>query len=200
MRVEDWIEQNYLDILQWSKQICMNHHGYIDLAHDIIIAFQEHEKAQELVDKNEVPFHTTLGSGWAKYAAVVYAADDKTDKKIREMEPPNHGTIECERIIDPAKREKIRLELDAAKEKIAEIIGDALRHSVKDQEINVSELASIMAIDDDGNTGKSESGASLTSDLQTRQITPSKPGTSTVPEADVPCRAAPRAASGAAPT
>ena len=37
----------------------MNHHGYIDLAHDIIIAFQEHEKAQELVDKNEARWFVT---------------------------------------------------------------------------------------------------------------------------------------------
>ena len=122
------------------------------------------------------PFHTTLGRGWAKYAAVVRAADDRTDEKIREMEPPNHRTLEYERIIDPAKREKMRRELDAAKEQIAKIIGDALKHSIKDQEINVSELAGIMAIDDEANTGKDGQGAGLTTDLQTRQVTPSKPG------------------------
>lgn len=128
------------------------------------------------------PFHTTLGSGWAKYAAVVYAADDKTDKKIREMEPPNHGTIECGRIIDPTKREKMWRELDEAREKIAEIIGNALRHSIKDQEINVSELADIMAIDDEGSAGKGEHDTSLAIDLPIRQIKPHAPGKSAVPE------------------
>ena len=128
------------------------------------------------------PFHTTLGSGWAKYAAVVCAADDRTDEKIREMEPPNHRTLEYERINDPAKRERMRRELDAAKEEIAKIIGDALRHSIKDKEINVSELAGIMAIDDEGSTGTDEQGAGLTTNLETRQVTPSKPGRSTVIE------------------
>lgn len=59
MKVSDWIEQNYDKILQWSKQICLNHDAHIDLAHDIIIAFQEHEKAQELVDRGEARWFVT---------------------------------------------------------------------------------------------------------------------------------------------
>ena len=130
------------------------------------------------------PFHTTLGRGWAKYAAVVCAADDRTDEKIRDMEPPNHRTLEYERITDPAKREKMRRELDAAKEEIAKIIGDALKQSIKDQEINVSELAGIMAIEEEISTGKGEQGTGLTTTLQTRQVKPPKPGQSTVIEPD----------------
>ena len=52
-RVETYISENYENILQWSKQATHNHSDYIDLAHDIIIAFQEHELAPSLVEKGE---------------------------------------------------------------------------------------------------------------------------------------------------
>ena len=128
------------------------------------------------------PFHTTLGSGWARYAAVVCAADDKTDKKIREMEPPNHRAIEYERIIDPIRREKTRRELAVARGDIARIIGDALRDTIKDQEINVSELADVMGIDDEGGAGGGDGqGAGETAAaLQTRRIATSGPGRAAV--------------------
>lgn len=102
------------------------------------------------------PFYKSLGRGWAKYVAVVMASDDKTDKKIREMEPPNHGTIESGRIIDPKRREEMESALTDVRDKIATIIDNALRLSVKNQEINVTELAEIMPIDDDESDGKGQ--------------------------------------------
>lgn len=53
MTVEQWINENYNKILQSAKQSAHNHQDYMDLAHDMIIAFSEHEKAQELVDRGE---------------------------------------------------------------------------------------------------------------------------------------------------
>ena len=126
------------------------------------------------------PFHKTLGGGWASYAAVLRAADDATDKKIREMEPPNHGTIECGRIIDPSRREKMWRELDVVRDKIATAIGDALRRNIKEYELNVSELAPLMPIDDSDDAGRGERSGGQERKLASRIIQASQPGTSTV--------------------
>ena len=124
------------------------------------------------------PFHKSIGSGWAKYAAVVMATDDRTDKKIREMEPPNHGTIEPGLIIDPGRRDEMEAALSIVREKITETIGKALQLSVKDQEINISELADIIPIDGDENSGKNEQGQNVELELRSRKLKPSKSGKS----------------------
>ena len=124
------------------------------------------------------PFYKALGRGWAKYAAVVMASDDETDKKIREMEPPNHGTIEPGRIIDPKRREEMEAALAEVRDKITTIIGEALRLSVKDQEINVSELADVMPIDDSDNGGTGEQGQDQEAELNNRKLRPKKSGES----------------------
>lgn len=51
MTPNDWITQNYNDIIQWAKNAAQQHHDYQDLAQYSIMIFLEHKKAQELVDK-----------------------------------------------------------------------------------------------------------------------------------------------------
>lgn len=51
--VDKWIEENYNKIIKWAKQASHNHQDHIDLAHDVIISFQQHELAESLVLKNE---------------------------------------------------------------------------------------------------------------------------------------------------
>ena len=124
------------------------------------------------------PFYKAIGRGWAKYAAVIMASDDETDKKIREMEPPNHGTIEPGRIIDPKRREEMEAALTDVRNKVTAIIGEALRLSVKDQEVNVSELAGVMPIDDNDGGGEGGWGQDGEAELDNHKLKPPKPGQS----------------------
>jgi len=57
--VNDWISNNYENIVQWSKNASYNHYNHLDLAHDIIEAFVQHEKAAELVAKGDARFFIT---------------------------------------------------------------------------------------------------------------------------------------------
>ena len=125
------------------------------------------------------PFHKPIGSGWAKYAAVIMASNDETDKKIREMEPPNHGTIEPGLIIDPVRRDKMETVLTDVREQIAMAIGNALQLSIKDQEINISELADIIPIDGiDESKAKDGQNQGVEYELHSRKLKPSKTGVS----------------------
>lgn len=90
------------------------------------------------------PFHTTIGANWAKYVAVIRATDDKTDEAIRELEPPNHRSIEYERIIGVKEREKTEAQLRLVRKKVATIINDAVRIDVDARETNLDELSDIM--------------------------------------------------------
>lgn len=47
--VNEWIEKNYEDIMQWAKNACQQHKDWEDLAHYAIMSFLEHDKAEELV-------------------------------------------------------------------------------------------------------------------------------------------------------
>lgn len=124
------------------------------------------------------PFYKAIGRGWAKYTAVIMASDDETDKKIREMEPPNHGTIEAGRIINPKKREEMEVALTAVRDEITTIIGNTLRLSIKDQETNVSELADVMPIDDNGDNSTAGQGQDGEVELTSRKLKPQKAGES----------------------
>ena len=97
----------------------------------------------------ENPFHTAIGKGWAKYAVVVMANDDATDMKIRMMEPPNHQSIEYRRINDHNKRDSMEEQLRDIKNKITDIINNAISESNHEHDINLSELADILPFPDD---------------------------------------------------
>lgn len=47
----EWITNNWSDILQWAKNACQQHQDWEDLAQYSVTVFLEHEKAQELVEK-----------------------------------------------------------------------------------------------------------------------------------------------------
>ena len=95
------------------------------------------------------PFHTSIGNGWAKYAAVIMAHNDATDEKIREMEPPNHRSIKYERI-EEKERKSIKEQLRVIRNKIAEIINDAVSINNGKDDINLSDLADVLPDTDDG--------------------------------------------------
>jgi len=57
--VQNWINDNYDNIVQWAKNASYNHQGAEDLAHDIIASFMEHKKAEELVQKGDARFFIT---------------------------------------------------------------------------------------------------------------------------------------------
>lgn len=95
------------------------------------------------------PFYTPIGSGWAKYVAVVRAADDRTDKQIRDMEPPTHSSIKFERILDPNERSKTHQNLLEIRKKIEGIIRSAVASSLDSTEAYLDELWEIMSTEDD---------------------------------------------------
>lgn len=96
---------------------------------------------------NYNPFHVSVGVGWAKYVAVLRAADDKTDEQIRKMEPPNHKSIEYKRIIDVRVREQTKEKLDEVRKSIESIVDAATKSDADKQEINLHELWDIMPAD-----------------------------------------------------
>ena len=120
------------------------------------------------------PFHTTLGVGWASYAAVVRAADDKTDAKIRRMEPPTHRAIEHSRIRDPEERYTTRTQLGEIREQIAKMIDEEIRRGV-DDELNLSELADIMPMDEGEGTKKGHAQNTEAKELSHRELAPTRP-------------------------
>ena len=106
------------------------------------------------------PFHVSVGVGWAKYVAVLRAADDKTDEQIRKMEPPNHKSIEYKRIIDVQARNEMKARLDEVRKTIEEMVSAATKNNTDKQEINLDELWEVMPaetnIDGEGSGGEGE--------------------------------------------
>ena len=102
------------------------------------------------------PFHTSVGQGWAQYAVVVRAADDKTDERVRAMEPPSHDSIEYERIND-RDHAKVRGQLKEIQKKIEQLTLDALNQSGKSGETVLSEIDALGEEGPDGSgNGKSD--------------------------------------------
>ena len=75
--------------------------------------------------QNKNPFAVRLGS-YAKYAAVVQAADVKTDRMIRSMEPPSHNSIVADRVKSEEKREKYRRTLAEIRRKLEAVLNAAI--------------------------------------------------------------------------
>ena len=55
MTKDQWVSENYENIHKWLKKVTRGKlpHIFDDFVHEIIIIFLEHDKAQELVDRNE---------------------------------------------------------------------------------------------------------------------------------------------------
>ncbi len=117
------------------------------------------------------PFTTSVGSGWAKYAGVVMAQDDKTDEKIREMEPPNHQAIEFKRVNDEGEREATKKDLKQIQKKIEDFVKEHINTMDEENNIQLPELAEILPTpggDKGSNLGHNEG-----IELQHHTITPS---------------------------
>jgi len=121
------------------------------------------------------PFHTSVGSGWAQYAVVVRAADDKTDEHVRAMEPPSHDSIEYERI-DARDHAKVRAQLKEIQKKIEQLTLDALNQSGKSGETVLSEIAAL------GEEGSDCSGNGKGENLSIRKIHTKRKNTMDTPD------------------
>ena len=96
--VNDYVGENYQNILQWAKQISYNHEAYEDLAHDVIASFMVHDKAQELIERGEARWFITRmllnqgrsnSSPFAKYYKNKY---EYNDRAIPEHEVEDYNT------------------------------------------------------------------------------------------------------------
>ena len=88
------------------------------------------------------PFSVRIDIG--KYAAVVWASDDKTDVRVRAMEPPTHEAIEYKRIQDPAECKKTNLELKEISDTIMRHIKKKLNIDAFEQKTDLTELSDII--------------------------------------------------------
>lgn len=100
------------------------------------------------------PFYEKIGSGWAKYAAVIVAGDDRTDMEIRKMEPPNHKTIEYERTRDSRERREVEDKLREIRSRVSYLITQELNKNNNDRSVNLSELADILPFPSDSGKGE----------------------------------------------
>lgn len=95
------------------------------------------------------PFSPQLGDYFG-YAALLQAADEKTEAKIRSLETPNHQSIEYER----AKYEQGFKDTEDDLREIREMITDKLKTMMEKFEsqskINFDELASLLPMPGDG--------------------------------------------------
>ena len=77
MTTNQWVELNYSNIFKWLKNVTRGKAPelYEDFVHEVIMIFLEHDKAQELVDRDEVRWFLTriamnqwrsVTSPWAK--------------------------------------------------------------------------------------------------------------------------------------
>lgn len=90
----------------------------------------------------ENPFSARIDIG--NYVAVAWAADDATDARIREMEPPTHESIEYKRIGESDRRQKIREQLQAVSDKIRDYIKEKLDFETFEQKTELRELSNII--------------------------------------------------------
>ena len=75
------------------------------------------------------PFYSNIGQGWVRFAAVVIADDDKTDAKIRSIEPPSHQSIEYKRIRDHEKLKTTLKQLREIQPNVQSIISGKISDS-----------------------------------------------------------------------
>ena len=123
------------------------------------------------------PFHARLGDV-GRYVAVVWAADDKTDMRVRSMEPPTHEAIEYERIADQKERNKAERELRETNDEITRHIKKALGIDKFGSTTELTELADIIPfdIDEDSDAGKDCKGDERSEHITYRKIPPPKSG------------------------
>ena len=123
------------------------------------------------------PFHARLGDV-GRYVAIVCAADDKTDMRVRSMEPPTHEAIEYERIADQKERNKAERELRETNDEITRHIKKALGIDKFGSTTELTELADIIPfdIDEDSDTSNDGKDDNRSEHITYRKIPPPKSG------------------------
>lgn len=91
------------------------------------------------------PFHVRLG-GFGKFVATIRAVDDKTDMRIRQMEPPTHESIEYKRISDQKERKNTKDSLREVQDKIYNYIKDKIGIDSQNKSTQLTELVDILPI------------------------------------------------------
>ena len=89
------------------------------------------------------PFGVRLPES-GNFAAVMRAADDRTDERVRKMEPPTHETIEYERLNDPDERSKTESALREIQRMVIDHIKTKLNIDSLTNKTELTELADII--------------------------------------------------------
>ena len=127
--------------------------------------------AERAFHKN--PFAVRIEIG--KYTAVVWATDDKTDERVRTMEPPTHESIEYKRIVDPDECSKTRSELQEISDKIKNHINDLLNTNASNESTALTELSDIIPyVSDPKNPEKNDKKTKHMDDTKTDEPIPVK--------------------------
>ncbi len=113
-----------------------NRVAYVNRRGMLITATKERRKSN--------PFHPARGAAtsWSNYAAVVIAANDSTDLRIREMENPAHDKIAVGRL-SGSRGKEIRDALYHASDQVTDILKRRLRSQ---EEINLSNLRELASL------------------------------------------------------
>lgn len=125
--------------------------------------------------KKKNPFRVNFQ--WGKYSAVLMAADDATDKKIRKMEPPDHRSIEAGRLRTAGPDRLMKDGLNSIQKKLTEYIESVLEKDSQKDEVILDELANLLSIPGSGTSkdGDHEPVEEFQSREKRPSMRPSKP-------------------------
>ena len=87
------------------------------------------------------PFAPRIGGSYSKYVAILQAADDDTDQKIRKLETPTHQSIEIKRAENKRDFKTIKDGIHEVRRKIRDAIKDVMERPDPDDQSNVDELS-----------------------------------------------------------
>ena len=93
------------------------------------------------------PFAPRIGASYSKYVAILQAADDETDQKIRQLETPTHQSIEIKRAEHKSDFKKIKEGLQEARRNIREAIKAVMERPDPDDQSNIGELSQFIPMD-----------------------------------------------------
>ena len=126
MESNQWINENYTNILQWAKNAAQGKSDYEDLAHYAITAFLEHPKADELVERGE--------ARWFIVRILLNSSRGAKSEYYR-LYRPKHDTLPDHTINTPD--EDYNIGIDILTETINGILDD-LKHGDPEEWYNVT--------------------------------------------------------------
>ena len=105
-------------------------------------------------DLTKNPFAPRIGGSYSKYVAVLQAADDETDQKIRLLENPTHQSIITKRAENKHDFKAIKEGLQEARRKIRDAIKEAMESPDLDEQSNIDELSMLIPMENSGRRPK----------------------------------------------